>query len=129
MTSESKQKSVKMKAIPTGILLLVIFVGGGIFLLLYTKSHTASNIPTSPAGQKVTAVPTTPIPTPTPSSTPQPLFFDNFSDTSKGWSLGNSAGYTRTLHNNTLTLAATNHKLLTESLPGGTTFSDFMITV
>jgi hypothetical protein len=32
------------------------------------------------------------------------------------------------ISNNTLTLSATNHKLLTESVPASTTFDDFMIT-
>ncbi|SRR5712692_6083 len=71
--------------------------------------------------------------TPTPTSTalliPKPLFFDNFVDSSKGWSLGSVSGYTRLIENGTLTLADANHTILTESLPANTTFDDFMVTV
>jgi len=70
-----------------------------------------------------------PTHTPTSTGTPQPLFSDDFTDKSKGWSVGDNAGYTRNLHDNTLTLTDTNHKVLVESLPTSTIFDDFSVTV
>jgi len=60
--------------------------------------------------------------------TPQPLFSDNFADNSKGWYVSDVSGYTRTVSNNRLTLSATNHKILVESVPANQTFDDFTLT-
>jgi Domain of Unknown Function (DUF1080) len=128
MISESKQKSVKIKFVLASLLLLIMLVGGVVFFSVRQHSYTTGSPSVSSVGTKVTSTPTI-IATPSPSSTPQPLFADDFTKANKGWSLGNTAGYTRTLSNNTLTLAATNHQLLTESLPTSVTFSDFMITI
>jgi hypothetical protein len=71
----------------------------------------------------------TPSPSPTPSSTPQPLFSDYFVNNDKGWLVGESAGtgYNRTIDLNGLTLSATNHKILIESLPGNNMYDDFLL--
>lgn len=70
----------------------------------------------------------TPTPVLSPSATPQPLFTDNFTDNSKGWYTGDVSGYTRIISDSGLTLAVTNHKVLTESLPTNDTFDDFTVT-
>ncbi len=118
--------SVKIKLVI--LLLLIMLLASIVFFFVRQNTRTIGNPSASPIGRHVTLTPTV-IPTPTPSSTPQPLFSDDFTKANKGWYLGNSEGYTRTLSNNTLTLAATNHQLLTESLPTGAAFSDFMITI
>lgn len=127
MTSENKRKSVKMASIAASAFLLVMFISGALFFFIRGNNDKTSSTIATPTLQRAT--PTLPAPTPSVSSTPQPLFFDDFTDASKGWSLSSASGYMRTLSNNTLTLSATNHKLLTESLPTSTTFSDFRITV
>src|SRR6266571_4114365 len=70
--------------------------------------------------------------TPTLSVTPTPLFFDDFIENSQDWALSGPndiSGYLRTMVNNQLILSDTNHKILIESLPTHTTFSDFSLSV
>src|SRR6266487_3450811 len=129
MTSENKYKVVRIRVIIASVCLLVMFISGAIFFFIHMNSQTTSSTTATPTEKKATATPTPTAITPTASLTPEPLFFDDFTGSDKGWSLGNGSGYTRTLNNSTLTLAATNHKLLTESLPTTTSFNDFMITV
>src|SRR5207237_407523 len=74
-----------------------------------SKTSSNGNSAVSPTARKAT-----PTPTPTAQSTPQPLFSDDFTDKSKGWYLGSTSGYTRVIDNNTLTLADSNHTILTE---------------
>lgn len=100
------------------LILLVILVTGGIVLAVKPNNTT----PSSHAKKQLS-----PVITPT-SSTVQPLFVDHFTDNSKGWSVGDVVGYTRTLHNNTLLLADTKHNVLVESIPTSTTFDDFSMT-
>jgi len=92
----------------------------------------------SAIAQHNTPIAATPSPTATLSPTPQdahePLFSDFFFDNSKGWATGDATGYTRTISDGHLMLAATNHKVLVESLPPINTFTsvndfkDFSIT-
>src|SRR5215469_7262464 len=67
---------------------------------------------------------------PTVSSTPEPIFSDYFVDNTKGWLVGDSAGtgYNRTIDLNGLTLSATNHKILIESLPGNNMYDNFLLS-
>ncbi|MDQ6659666.1 MAG: hypothetical protein M3Z24_01725 [Chloroflexota bacterium] len=67
-------------------------------------------------------------PVPTLESTAQPLFFDDFRDMSKGWSLGTFGGYTRSIANHQLTLADANHTILTESVPLANPVNNFVLT-
>ena len=104
-------------------------ISGTIFFYVQGKSSKTSsngNSAVSPTVRKATPAPT---PTPTVLSTPQPLFFDDFTNGSKGWYLGSASGYTRVIDDNTLTLADSNHTILTESLPTSTTFNDFMVNI
>ena len=117
----------KVRLIGAVVFLLIMVISGTIFFYVQGKSSKTSssgNSAVSPTARK--AIPT---PTPTAQSTPQPLFSDDFTDKSKGWYLGSASGYTRVIDNNTLTLADSNHTILTESLPTNTSFDDFMVRV
>ena len=127
MINANNHKGVKVRLIGAIAFLLIMVISSGIFFYVHGKSSntgSTGNSTVSPTVRKAT-----PTPTPTVLSTPQPLFFDDFADKSKGWYLGSASGYTRVIDNNTLTLADTNHTFLTESLPTNTTFDDFMVTV
>src|SRR5947207_11028653 len=117
----------KVRLIGAVVFLLIMVISGTIFFYVQGKSSKTSsngNSAVSPTARKAT-----PTPTPTAQSTPQPLFSDDFTDKSKGWYLGSASGYTRVIDNNTLTLADSNHTILTESLPTNTSFDDFMVSV
>ena len=117
----------KVRLIGAVAFLLIMVISGTIFFYVQGKSSKTNNNgngAVSPTVRKAT-----PTPTPTAQSTPQPLFFDDFTDRSKGWYLGSTSGYTRVIDNNTLTLADSNHTILTESLPTSTSFDDFIVSV
>src|SRR6266699_319213 len=124
MINANNHKVVKVRLIGAIALLLIMVISSGIFFYVHGKSSSTGNSTVSPTVRKAT-----PTPTPTVLSTPQPLFFDDFADKSKGWYLGSASGYTRVIDNNTLTLADSNHTVLTESLPSNTSFDDFMVSV
>ena len=96
------------------LILLFIVVIGGIVVILNLNNKTpslhAKQTPTSNTGTVI------------------PLFVDHFSDNSKGWSVGNVVGYTRTVRNSALLLADTRHNILVESVPTPRTFDDFSVT-
>lgn len=92
----------------------------GSTLLIVTKSQGGP--PASTSHKTPTAAPTA---THTLPLTPQLLFYDVFLSNTQGWYIGSASGYTRTLENGVLTLSATNHKVLTESLPTSQSFDDF----
>ena len=125
MINANNHKVVKVRLIGAIALLLIMVISSGIFFYVQGKSSNTGSTgksTVSPTVRKAT-------PTSTSTPTPQPLFFDDFADKSKGWYLGSASGYTRVINNNTLVLADTNHTFLTESLPTNTTFDDFMVTV
>lgn len=137
---EEKQHTSKRWKLSLWItcLLVILLAGSSIFLIANSQSRAEQVTPTSIAhatGTPTTqATPTqTPTPTltqaPTASQTPQPLFQDYFIDNSKGWLTGNAGGYTRTLDEGALTLSATNHKILIESLPASNAFDDFSLSM
>jgi len=104
-------------------LLIILFMGS----ILLIMRNEVGKVKTSPARSNTVTV----LPTYTPGlpqGTPQPLFSDDFSSNSKGWSIGNVPGYTRVLKDTTLMLSDTNHNVLVESLPTNTIFDDFSIT-
>lgn len=118
MASKHKFKGIIVGlTVISACLLYALLIGHSSFLFQYQLNNTAKTI-------KVT-----PSPPPTNVVADQPLFFDNFANTSKGWSLGSVSGYTRSIENSALTLADANHKTLTESLPTNALFDDFMVTV
>jgi hypothetical protein len=127
MLSKCKRKSVIVGLITIFLCLLLLAASGTIFFFIQQQAGkaTSSNRHTVTPTFMMTKIARSP-------SIPlvnQPLFFDNFANKSKGWSLGNAPGYTRMIANSTLTLANSNHKILTESLPTDTIFADFMVTV
>ena len=119
MANTNNGKRTKIRFIVACLLFLVLVVSGGSFMYIEAKDNDASNTRNS------TGTALTKSPTPTPTLTSQPPFFDDFSDSSKGWYVGSVPGYSRVIANDTLTLADTNHKILPESLPTTTLFSDF----
>ncbi len=140
MTEEKKQTSKRWKLSIWVIICLLLLAGSSIFLIANSRDGaehvTATPVAharTSPTAH--TATPTVSSPTPTstltpdPSQTPQPLFQDYFIDNNQGWLTGNAAGYTRTLNEGALTLAANNHKILVESLPASNSFDDFTLSM
>ena len=127
MMSKYKSKGIVVGLSVITMCVLLALIGSRFSFLFQQQSNSATK--TVGNSTSKTAIMATPTPTPTTFSTPQPLFFDNFANASKGWSLGNVPGYTRSIDNNTLTLADANHNVLTESLPTNTLYNDFMITV
>src|SRR5437660_11526568 len=104
MTNANYHKVRFMSAVA---FLLVMVISSTIFFYVQGKSgKTSSN---SKSAVSPTARKATPEPTPTILTTPQPLFFDNFTDKSKGWYLGNTSGYSRVISGDSLTLADSNH--------------------
>ncbi len=105
-------------------LLVIVLSGSLLYVFRGGTSKGKTGHPTSPTASTVT-----PTPTLTGTAPPQPLFFDDFVDSDKGWSLTSVSGYTRKIENGNLTLADEKHNILTESLPTSATFNDFMVTV
>ena len=122
MIGENNYPSHKWRLLLWTMFLLLLIVGGSIAVFEVSQGKIVHD------NRGVVSV-ATPKHTPTTTLTPpQPLFFDDFLDNSKGWSVSNIAGYTRTVENGKLTLTATNHKILIESLPTSTIFNDFSLT-
>ncbi|TMD67781.1 MAG: hypothetical protein E6I91_06055 [Chloroflexi bacterium] len=127
MLSKNKRKSVIVGLITAFLCLLLLVASGTIFFFIQQQAGkaTGSNRQTvTPTATmtKIARSPTIPL-------VNRPLFFDNFADKSKGWSLGSAPGYKRMIDNSTLRLANSSHKILTESLPTETIFTDFIVTV
>ncbi len=118
-----KKNKTKVTVLFALLCVLIIIISGSVF---YLQQRSASKAKIT--GQTIT--PAMPIATPTLTGTAQtlPLFFDDFVGSNKGWSLTSVFGYTRKIENGDLTLAAENHQILTESLPTGATFNNFMVT-
>ncbi len=113
-----------ISAVVTVAFLVLLILSSLIYFFFLGKGNAQSK--TNPGGSSPTATAT---PALTPSSTPQPLFYDDFSRPNKGWYLNNAAGYMRLLVNDSLVLSNTNHDVLIESLPTERTFNNFMLTV
>src|SRR5579884_2749988 len=124
MVSENKHQNKQLKVTICIAVLLLLLVSSSIFFAVKIADGKGKTVRIG--NGSVTASPSVTELTPSPS--PQPLFFDNFIDNKNGWYIGDIAGYTRLISNNTLTLSDTNHKVLTESLPTSTSFDDFTIT-
>ena len=121
-----KKHKTTIRVLLAVLCLLIIVVSGGVFYLL-RDGESRSKI----AGNEITPTipPTIQALTATATAQRQPLFFDDFVNSNKGWSLSSVSGYTRKIEHNGLTLADQNHKILTESLPTSETFTNFMVTV
>lgn len=108
------------------IISMLAIVVGSIIFSMDTDSSNSSRKSTLPPHN--TGTPTPKQATPTEQQTSQLMFFDEFTDNTRGWATGDGAGYIRTINDGTLTLSATNHESLVESVPSSTTFSDFELT-
>ena len=104
---------------------LVLLIMSSVILYFFLDKGNAQSR-TNQVGSSPVATATPPL---TPSSTPQPLFYDDFTGQNKGWYLNNTAGYIRLMVNDALTLSDTNHDMLIESLPTDRTFNNFVLTV
>src|SRR5260370_9222450 len=114
-------------------LLLLLIISAILFVpSIKGTGKPSSRHPSSRSGQTATPDIAATTLTPTLSVTPTPLFFDDFIENSQDWALSglnDTSGYLRTMVNNQLILSDTNHKILIESLPTHTTFSDFSLSV
>jgi len=114
-------------------LLLLLIISAILFVpSIKGTGKPFSRHPSSRSGQTATPDIAATTLTPTLSVTPTPLFFDDFIENSQDWALSGPndiSGYLRTMVNNQLILSDTNHKILIESLPTHTTFSDFSLSV
>ena len=127
MANANNDNGVKIRRIGAfAIILIIVVVGSALFFISGSRSKTGTTGGSlvSPTEKKAT-----PTPSPTATLLAKPLFFDDFTDASKGWYLGNVSGYKRVITNNTLILADVNHNILTESFPTNTTFDNFKITL
>lgn len=121
MVGENDDFSQRLRLFILISFLLLLIIGGGIAVLEVSQGKLIHD-------NRGTVSASSPKQTPTVTLTPQPLFFDDFVDNSKGWSVGDIAGYTRTVERGKLTLTGTNHRILIESLPTTTVFNDFALT-
>ncbi len=118
---EQKKNRKRTTFITCYALVLFILILGTIFLAIRFVGK-----PAQPSSSHERT--STPTQLPTLQGTVQPLFSDNFVNNKNGWSVVSVQGYTRTLQNNTLTLADTGHNVLIESVPTSTTFKNFSVT-
>src|SRR5438045_9140516 len=116
MTAEKKQSGRPIHIFVALGCLLVMIVGSSIFFVANTQG-SQSDSPRRPQA-RASSTPASPTPraTPSPQLTPHTLFSDSFIDNTNGWPIGDASGYTRTINDNGLTLAASNHKTLVQSL-------------
>ncbi len=124
MNNANRAKRKKILFFSAYALLLVLVIASGSFMYTQARGNevrTTGNVIASPSA--------TPVLSQTAQAVTQPLFYDDFADTSKGWYQGSVPGYTRVIANNSLTLADANHEIMPESLPSTEIFKDFKLTV
>jgi len=110
------RKGPPVIAIVGAVVLLIVLLGGGIFF--FTRGKTTTTSTTTPAALTATA------------EASQALFFDNFTNNSKGWTVGQTANTSEAISNNTLILQTSDTTaLLNEFLPTRQPFSDFKLVV
>jgi hypothetical protein len=99
------------------VILLLVLAGGGIFFFASSKK-TPTTPTVNPASLTVTA------------EASQALFFDDFANNNKGWTVGQTATSSQTISNNTLILETSDQKAFpTEPLPTQQPFSDFKLVI
>ncbi len=118
------------------VVLLLLILGSSAIVAAAIREKSQNNVPnTNRSTQSASTVLVSPTPSPTAISTPDlmqtptPLFYEDFLDNSKGWALTNSPDFTRALDDDKLTLAVTNHNILTETVPTSTVFGDCTIDI
>lgn len=108
---------------------VVVLIGGSLFWLL----RGSGSAPAAGKRRAVATATATPVPSWTPTeATPPPnaIFYDDFANNSRGWSLSGSDGYFRILVNNSLILSDTNPDTpLIESVPTSVNMSDYLISL
>jgi len=110
------RKGPPVIAIVGAVVLLIVLLGGGIFF--FTRGKTTTTSTTTPAALTATA------------EASQALFFDNFANNGKGWTVGQTATSSQAISNNTLILQTSDTTaLLNEFLPTKQPFSDFKLVV
>lgn len=136
MTREHSNPGRPRKLLIWVVCVLLILIGSSFLFISHIEGSQGQATHAS-VKATATATPTEPTSTPTAtadasstdSATPQPIFSDYFVNNDKGWLVGEAAGtgYNRTIDLNGLTLSATNHKILIESLPGNNMYDDFQL--
>ena len=136
MRSKWKQYVKSIRIFLWVVLSLLIIIGSSAVIAATIKGSSENSF--SNANRSLQSTSTarslkTPFPTATSapdlSQTPTPLFYEDFLDNSKGWALTDSPDFTRTLEDNKLTLAVTNHNILTETVPSNTAFGDCTVGI
>lgn len=116
------------------VAILVIVSCSALVMAKITANNDRAHAQQSPT---VTGVPTKNAITPTPSvtaspspsltATPTTLFAEDFVNNSKQWAITNVPGLVRTMQNDQLVLSVNGGRILTESIPSSTSFSDFTL--
>jgi len=105
-------------------ILLLAILGGSIFAISRSKGSTATTTTPGKATVSNNAV--------TPTPPPQPLFTDNFADSSKGWGVGSGKGFSCAIEHNVLSFSEANHRVLDLAIPGSNNapalYGDFSVT-
>ncbi|GCF10658.1 family 16 glycoside hydrolase [Dictyobacter arantiisoli] len=140
MGSKKKQQRNPLKWLVCLALILLVLISSAIFTSriqsvgdVHVSATATSSVlatETKPARHATSTATPTPSPSPsagfspsdsgTPFATPAPLFTENFLDNHNGWATtgpDGSAGYTRIVGQNKMTLGVTNHKVLIENVP------------
>ena len=117
-----KRKTAIGKIIGVLILLLVI-IGGSFLAYTFLFTHKSSQ-----QAARATPLHTPVVTTSAPQGTP--LFQDNFTNNTNGWSIQSYPGeFSVALGNGVLKLENDNNKLLWELVPGGKSYGDFQLSV
>lgn len=124
MRYKSKKIYFRLSTAVAAILVVLVVAGSVMLYLLVSRANVQGKSP-----HRYAPSPTVLTTTPSPASTPQPLFYDDFTSNTKGWYQSHSAGYTRLIVNDSLLLSDTNHDVLIESLPTDRTFGNYTLTV
>ncbi|GAC1425424.1 MAG: hypothetical protein NVS4B1_11000 [Ktedonobacteraceae bacterium] len=108
-----------------GVLIVLLVVIGGSFLA-YTFLFAHKNMQQATSSSTISRSPSTPHTT----GQGNPLFRDEFTNNTNGWSIQSYTGeFSVTLGNGALKLENDNNKLLWELIPGNKEYGDFQLSV
>lgn len=120
-TPRARKRSNLVVSIIVVFLLLVLIGTGSFFVTRFITGRPTVATASTPAVVLPTQIAT--------QSQTTALFSDNFSNNDNDWDTTSGSGYLRTISNNELTLADSNHKILIETLPVNNTYADMMFTI